>query len=73
MNKVFFIKYRLDTGYEWWLADEALVVAENEDSAIKLLKDAIAKMYEHYTDEIFSIEEFKGSVFTKQYGFKPWF
>lgn len=70
MKKVFFIKYVLDTGYEY-LNDEALVIAEDEDLAIKSLKEAVSKIgYEYWVDKILSIEEFKSNVFTKQYGFR---
>lgn len=70
MKKVFFIKYVLDTGYEY-LNDEALVIAEDEEVAIKSLKETVSKIgYEHWVEKVLSIEEFKGNVFTKQYGFR---
>lgn len=70
MKKVFFIKYVLDTGYEY-LNDEALVIAEDEDLAIKSLKETVSKIgYEYWAHKILSIEEFKNNVFTKQYGFR---
>lgn len=71
MNKLFRIKYVVDTGSEY-LHDEAIVMAIHEDIAIENLKIAIANVgYEHYVDKIVSIEEFKGSVFTKRYGSRP--
>lgn len=73
MKKIFFIKYVLDTGFEY-LNDEALVVAESEDYAIQILKESIEKVgYEHWVEKVLSIEEFTNSVFTKQYGFNPKF
>ena len=72
MNKLFYIKYVVDTGFEY-LQDEAIVMAAHEDIAVENLKIAIANVgYEHYVDKIISVEEFKGSVFTKRFGSRPY-
>lgn len=73
MERAFFIQYIVDTGYEY-LNDEAIVFASDEMIAIESLKSAISKLGgDYWVNKIINIEEFKGNVFTKQYGFRPYF
>lgn len=72
MKKLFYIVYVVDTGYEY-LKDEALVIAENCDTAITELKSSIGKLgSDYWVHEVISIEEFRGSVFTQLYGGHRW-
>lgn len=72
MKKIFYIVYVVDTGYEY-LQDTAVVVAENETDAITDLKNSIGKLgSDYWVDEVLSIEEFRGSVFTQLYGGHRW-
>lgn len=72
-KKVFLIKYKVDTGYEYF-RDEAIVVAKDNEFAVFELKSAIRRLgNDYWVDEVVSVEEFNGPVFTKHYGIHPRF
>lgn len=68
VTKMFHLKYRVDTGCSW-KEDEALVVAEDEDSAIKILKASIKSLgNDYWPEKIEILGEFSGNIFSRLYG-----
>jgi hypothetical protein len=65
--KWFFIRYTVDTGYDW-IHDTALVQADNrkeaEDKIMRYISDRGHEYFVHDIDEVY---EFTGSIFTGKF------
>lgn len=61
------IHYEVDTGYDY-CRDTALVFADNEDSAVRKLKNYISALaHDYMVSEVFFVREFTKNVFSGKF------